>query len=189
MFEDLYNAFKKMSPLEKGAVLVITLGVVVFALYMRAKANANSQQQVSTTPNPASVIPGNPGDFFGGTPVTGLPTYNPPPASGLSGTPPTQGPITTQVLNTGTSPTGLLGPLAAIFNQGGTLYAEEPGATPVALNTLIPAGSTVFSGNQGRWWYETPGSQVQNLLTSGAGAPVSSGIGQVVKPPKTASTI
>lgn len=88
---------------------------------------------------------------------------------------------------TGRDATGLLGAAAKVFKKGGQWFFTAPGET-TATAIPVPAGSRVYSGNQGRWWYEGA-DNIQYLLTSGTGSPVTSGIGITVKPPTPAPKV
>jgi len=74
-FEDMYNTFKKMPLWGRILVVVITLGVIGYAIYkgyqaQQAAAAASSSGSTSTTLNPSSASPMNPADLFGGTSAT-----------------------------------------------------------------------------------------------------------------------
>lgn len=163
MFEDLYSTFKKMSPLEKGAMLLIVVGVVVFALYMRARMSSQSQQQVSTTTGLQSAIPGNPGDFFGNSPIIGAPISSTGTGTGASGTPIINGPISS-------APNPFFGPGVQVIQRTANgvnswfIATNNKSQTPLA--GFFPSGTQFFGGPNGQAFYELPGTSQELPLSS-----------------------
>ena len=67
--------------------------------------------------------------------------------------------------------TGLLGANVLVRDAKGVWEYEKKGSKSW-LPINLPKGTTFAPGSQGRWWYVEPGSDIQYLLTSGTGPPV-----------------
>jgi hypothetical protein len=186
VLEDGVEEFKKMPTAGKVALGGGAVAVVAIAIYMRSKSSSTTTPAASGTSS-LSNLPAT--DLSGGT-ASGPSTPGSTSGSTSSGTP-TPNPVAAFAnLLSGTNSNGLLGSGATVYSAGnGQIYATQPGGISALLSSILPQGTKVFSGGSGRWWYQLPGSNNQYLLTSGAGKPQTTGIGQGVKTPSNALTI
>lgn len=193
------------------AITLVVLGFAVYVLIRSRQAaaqqNSTTLNPASMTPgNPSDFFNGAPLTSStgistvpgpGGSSVPILPAglqplfdssgnligYQPNQPNSPAPAPAPSTPPATSVLNSGSSPTGLLGAMSMIFQNNGKWYAEEPGTTPTLLSSLLPTGSSVYGGGNGRWWYQQAGNNTQYLLTSGTGGAVNNAGALQVKLP------
>lgn len=196
--KSLLADWKGMKGWQKAGVLIAGGGLLIAILiYMKNQQNPQATGNSSGFGNAAteaSQYPGS-GDIYPSMPTSsGTGAASVPPTTSGTATPPAE--YATPVLGnggaafsqtfSGTNANGLLGAGATIQQRSGGLFAEQPGGSWVNLNSLLPSGTEVYKGKQGRYWYENAGSNTQYLLTSGSGGSVRSGIGATVKTPKGA---
>jgi hypothetical protein len=186
--KNILSDWKGMKGWQKAGVL-IGAGALIVAILLYFKGQSSGTASVG---NAGSIL-GNvtPSQFPGeGDTFPSVPSLNQGPGAGSTTTIPTSSLPSFTNIGAGTAGTGLLGAGTTVFDQNGSVFAMQPGGGAVNVNTILPAGASVFGGGQGRYWYELPGSSQQLLLTSGAGSPVSTGkgspIGVTQPPPKTA---
>lgn len=183
---DTVEEFKKLPTWGKIAIAIGLVAVVGIAIYLRSRSSSQSGVTSGISTGSAGLPTGNGStDLSGGT------------AAGPSSSSNTHVPADVQNgfinkfqnLLSGTSGKGLIGSGATVYSAGGQIYATQPGGIVALLSSILPTGTKVFQGGSGRWWYQLPGEHTQYLLTSGAGNPVTNGIGQSVKTPNGALTI
>lgn len=164
------NLFKKLLdlPLAVKVGIVAAIGVGGYLWYQYSQASGAGAANAAT----GSYVPAGTSQPYAAE-TAGTGDYYPPVNMGQS-TPSTAAQLNTQ---SGTSGTGLLGAGTQVYQQSGKVYAIQNGGSPTLVSSVLPTGSKVFGGAQNRYWYELPGSNSQYLLTSGTGAPVTSGIG------------
>lgn len=180
MLEDAVEEFKKLPTWGKIGIGLAAVGTVGVALYMRHQATVNGQSTPASAAQTgaaqlASSLP--PTDLSGGGASGPIST---PTGTGTGTTPsnPVQGFIN---LLSGTNGKGLLGSGATVYSAGnGQIYATQAGGITALLSSILPAGTHVYQGGQGRWWYQLPGETTQYLLTSGAGPDVPTGKGSPI---------
>lgn len=176
---DTVEEFKRLPTWGKVTAGVVVVGVIGLALYMKSRANA--QTSASAGGSSSGLANLAPTDLSGGTASGPTPTPTPTPTPGPIKHPgpppkPVQSAFNLSAIMNGT---GLLGKSVKVSYSNGQLHATQGGFTGL-LSSILPKGTRVWQGNQGRWWYALPGEDVQYLLTSGSGPanPANMGIDQ-----------
>ena len=206
-FEDLYATFKKMPMWGRIAVGVVTLGVIIFAIYIGHQRAAAAAAQNSTTLNPGSAMPFSPASQFGGTPsLTTSSGYSTVPGANGSNVPvwnSTMQPIFDAMGNLiGWEPPPPPAPPPPPGGGGGGggsqgqqtlsqflpqswvnfLYGNggNPGGTTPNGAGLLGQGATITGGADGRIWYTPQGGtqQLLNPLLLPGGKVISGGSGR-----------
>lgn len=179
---DTVEEFKKLPTWGKIAIGVGLVAVVGLAIYLRSHASSSTSGVTSGISSGSSGLSTGTGstDLSGGTAAgaIGTPSSGDTSGSSSSGSTSTSTPLNVfQNLLSGTNGKGLLGKGATVYSAGGQIYATQPGGITALLSSILPAGTKIWQGGQGRWWYALPGEHTQYLLTAGAGPDQSKQIG------------